>query len=225
MAGTTAGPTFRLVLILDAPTLAWEDARASLVAVLAAVPKGSTLLVDRDRPSMAGGSSDAARWRRLVAMREETARWGAPLAIGGRVDLALAVGADGVQLPERGLDAAVVRATFPSLWVGRSCHDRAGLDRAAAAGAHWATLSPVHAPFSKAPTGAPLGVRGFARAIAGLALPVVGLGGIDGAAAAALFDAGAAAVATLGGVLGRADAVDRACALLAGAPSGPLGPS
>lgn len=218
-------PEFRLVLILDAPTLAWEAARPSLEAVLAAVPKGSTLVVDRDRAPAAGGPRDEARWRRLVALRETTASFGAPLVVAGRADLALAVGAEGVQLPERGLGARTVREAFPSLWVGRSCHDRAGLERAAADGADWATLSPVRAPFSKAPSGPPLGISGFARTIHGLALPVAGLGGIDAAVAAELFAVGASAVATLGGVLGRPNAVERALALLGAGRPGRSGPS
>jgi len=203
------------MLVLDGPRFAWPDIRAELESVLLAVPKASTLVLDRDRPQAAGGPSDSARLARLVALREITAASGALLAVSGRVDLALAAGADGVQLPEQGLPAATVRAAFPGLRVGRSCHDRAGLERAAADGAHWATLSPIAHPFSKAPTGPPLGVDGFARAIAGLSLPVVALGGIDAPLAAALRAVGAAAVATLGGVLGHADAAARARALLA----------
>ncbi len=109
--------------------------------------------------------------------------------------------------------------------MGRSCHDRAGLERAATDGADWATLSPVRAPFSKAPSGPPLGVSGFARTIEGLLLPVVGLGGVDDAVAAELFAVGASAVATLGGVLGRPDAVERALALLRAGRARRAGPS
>lgn len=202
------------MLVLDAPTLPLDVARPSLEAVLAAVSPGSTAIWERDRAPGVGGSTDLARYRRLLDLREITRRHGAPLIVGGRVDLALAAGADGVQLKERGLDAALTRARWPGLWIGRSCHDRAGLERAQRGGADWATLSPVRAPFSKAASGPPLGVDGFAAAIIGLDLPVVGLGGVDGAVAKALSAVGARAVATLGGVLGRPDAVARARALL-----------
>lgn len=217
--GAHARPAFELILILDAPTAPWPAARADLEAALDAVPPGAALVLDRDvAPSAPGGVGDRARWRRLEALRALTATRGAPLGVTGRVDLAVAAGADAVQLPERGLPADVVTARFPGLWVGRSCHDRAGLLAAAAAGAHWATLSPVAAPWSKAPTGPLLGVAGFAAAIAGVGLPVYGLGGVDGALARALRAAGAAGVATLGGVLGRGEPAARARALIPSQP-------
>ena len=210
-----AAPGFELILILDGPTLPWAEARPSLEAVLSELPEGAILILDRDLAPDRGGPSDLARLARLAALRALTARRGAPLAVSARVDLALACGADGVQLPESGFPAALVRATWPQLWVGRSCHDRAGLEQAAADGARWATLSPVHPPFSKPPSGPPLGIDGFGRTIAGLSLPVFGLGGVDGPSAAALRARGAAGVATMAGVLGRTDAVARARALLA----------
>lgn len=207
--------SFQLILIVDGPTTPWPSARADLEAALAAVPRGAALVLDRDvGPGAPGGPSDRARLRRLAALRELTAAHGAPLGVTGRVDLALAAGAEAVQLPERGLPADAVRARFAGLWVGRSCHDRPGLLAAAAAGARWATLSPVAAPWSKAPTGPLLGVDGFAAATAGVDMPVYGLGGVDRALAEALRAVGAAGVATLGGVLGRPDPAARARALI-----------
>lgn len=205
-----------LLLIADAPTVGAEAALAAVEAVLARVPGRHVAVVDRDRDPARGGSSDRARLARLAALRAVTAAAGALLVVTGRADLAQAAGADGVQLPERGLPVAAVRAAFPRLRVGRSCHDRAGLLAAAAAGADWATLAPVRAPWSKkAPSGPPLGVDGFARAVAGAGLPVYALGGIGPDLVAALADAGASGVATIGAVFGQADPAGAAAALLA----------
>ncbi|MCA9513499.1 MAG: thiamine phosphate synthase, partial [Myxococcales bacterium] len=56
---------------------------------------------------------------------------------------------------------------------------------------------------------------GFARAVAGAGLPVYALGGIGPDLVAALADAGASGVATIGAVFGQADPAGAAAALLA----------
>jgi len=208
----------RLILIADGASPDAELLRTA-AAVLDAVGRDAMVL-DRDRPPSAGGPSDRVRLERLRALRELTRRAGAILAVTARVDLALAVGADGVQLPERGLAPADVRAISPALALGRSCHDREGLLAAARAGADWATLSPVRAPWSKpaafpphGPHG-PLGVDGFRAAVAGIELPVFALGGVGPDLVPALRAAGAHGVATIGGLVGQGDPGACARALL-----------
>lgn len=123
---------------------------------------------------------------------------GVPLIISARADLAAAVQAAGVQLPETGLDVAGAHAAFPSLAVGRSCHDRAGLLTAQRDGADSAWLAPIATPLSKPGTAPAMGVAGFAALIRGLRIPVFALGGVDPPLAAELVAAGAAGVAVIG---------------------------
>ncbi|MCB9786071.1 MAG: thiamine phosphate synthase [Deltaproteobacteria bacterium] len=189
-----------LVLVADAPTVGAARLVAQVAAILEAVPPGSVLVIERDGPASAPASDDAERFARLRALRELTAACGAALVVSARVDLALGAGADGVQLPEGGLDAATVRRHFPGLRVGRSCHDAGGLTRAALAGADWATLAPVWAPLSKTGEAPPLELAGFEALARGAALPVVALGGVRAERCAALRRAGAGAVASVGGV-------------------------
>jgi thiamine-phosphate pyrophosphorylase len=163
------------------------------------------MVIDRERPPAAGGSSDRRRLARLTKLRELTHRTGSTLVVNSRVDLALAANADGVQLPEKGLSAAIVRRTFPSLLVGRSCHDRLGLLEAASEGAHWALLSPVAAPLSKASDLPTLGIDGFAELQRECGLPTFALGGIQPSLIPQLLQAGARGVAVIGYVLGASD--------------------
>jgi thiamine-phosphate pyrophosphorylase len=197
-----------LCLLADRPTLG-EMLLPALSAVLGAVERGRVVVIER-------GESDARRrlahLARLIPLCRDH---DALVLVSRRVDLALTAGADGVHLPERALPPELVRATWPAFVIGRSCHDRAGLLAAAAAGADYALLSPVAPPHSKPAPAPPLGVAGFAAAVAGLALPVFGLGGVTPALAAGLRRAGAAGLATLGGVLGAADPARAATALLA----------
>ena len=62
-------------------------------------------------------------------------------------------------------------------WVGASCHDADELERAAAIGADFATLSPVRATASH-PNAKPLGWERFAQLVHEARLPVYALGGI-----------------------------------------------
>lgn len=85
--------------------------------------------------------------------------------------------------------------------VGRSCHDRDELDRAAADGCDYATLSPIFPSPSKPGYGPPLGPSALGHA----PLPVYALGGIDETRAASCLAAGAAGVAVMGAVMAAAD--------------------
>lgn len=194
-----------LLLIADA-----SHGRAvlrALEAVFAAVPPGRVRVIERwkDRDGPVG-----ARRSRLLEIARIVLSAGGLLSVSGRPDLAASLGAT-VHLPERGLPTAAVRGAFPGLRIGRSCHDRAGL---LASGADYALLSPIAAPHSKPLAGQALGVSGFRALVADLDLPVYALGGITPPLAAALREAGAAGVATLGGVLGAPDPGQAARALL-----------
>jgi thiamine-phosphate diphosphorylase len=84
--------------------------------------------------------------------------------------------------------------------VGRSCHSRRDLDRAAGEGCTYATLSPIFTTTSKPGYEPPLGVL----ALRDPPLPVYALGGIDPSNAQACIETGAAGVAVMGAVM-RAD--------------------
>ncbi|HYD64621.1 thiamine phosphate synthase [Azospirillum sp.] len=153
----------------------------------------------------------AALARTLVARARP---WDATVTVHGDPELARAAGAAGVHLPDGG-DATAVRALLgPRALIGVSAHDGAGLARAAAQGADYATLSPVFPSPSKPGYGPPLGLDGFARLAANAPLPVLALGGIDAGNAAAVRGAGAAGVAVMGALL-RADTAEATARLLA----------
>lgn len=197
----------RLLLILDAATLDRQDLRAAPVAatVLSACPPGAVTLVDRDNTA----TPDRARLARLRRLASIAVQYRAALVVGGRPDLAAALDTArvGVQLPESGLPAEVVRSAFPTLAIGRSCHDRRGLLEAAAAGADWATLAPVFMPIARKNqlSRPPHGEHGLRQALEGVVLPVFALGGVDVNTASSVEAAGAAGAACIGAVLGACD--------------------
>lgn len=121
--------------------------------------------------------------------------------VNDRLDVAILVGADGVHLPSAGIPVEDARRTLgPAKLVGRSCHARAEVEAARAAGADYATFSPIFDTPSKREYGPPLGVPALQDA-AGVGLPLVALGGVTAGNAPELRAAGAVGVAVLRGWL------------------------
>jgi len=154
----------------------------------AALAAGVTALWLRD-PAATGRALYEAAGGLLLRCR----RQGAALLVGDRVDVAMAVGADGVQLGARSVPAPAVRRWYGG-WMGVSCHGATELSEAQEAGADHVVLSPVFGVPEKGP---PLGTQGFARLARGVGVPVVALGGIDPGTAAEVRAAGAAGVAAI----------------------------
>ncbi|NPA32953.1 MAG: thiamine phosphate synthase [Aquificae bacterium] len=110
-------------------------------------------------------------------VRELTKRYGALLFINERVDVALAVRADGVHLPERSLPPSVVKRIAPSLLVGYSAHSLKSALFAQRQGADFITLSPIFKTTSH-PEAKPLGLEELSRVSRALEIPVYALGGV-----------------------------------------------
>jgi thiamine-phosphate pyrophosphorylase len=116
------------------------------------------------------------------------------LVVNGRLDVALAAGADGVHLPADGVPAAALRRRFgTAVLVGRSTHTVEEVERARDDGVDYVTFGPVFASPGK---GAPVGLDALARAAAA-GVPVFALGGVTLERLKDLAGAGAAGVAAI----------------------------
>jgi 8-oxo-dGTP diphosphatase len=102
---------------------------------------------------------------------------GGRVLVNGPVELADAIGADGLHLPGRALDAADRRPIGAGRLLAVSCHDAHDLARAEALGADFAVLSPV-LPTPSHPDAQPIGWDGFRDAVDAAAMPVYALGGM-----------------------------------------------
>lgn len=111
-------------------------------------------------------------------MREITSRNDALLFINDRIDIALAVDADGVHLPQSGFPAHVVRKVWKERFlIGVSTHSI----REAKEASEWAdfiTFSPIFYTTSKAQYGEPLGVEKLREVKQSVKCKVFALGGI-----------------------------------------------
>jgi thiamine-phosphate pyrophosphorylase len=149
-------------------------------------------------------ASGGRLWEMGVALRDAADRHRSRLVVNDRADVAVAIGADGVQAGARGMRAADARRVIGAArWLGVSIHSaeegRAALEGAPdflVAGTIWET--PSH-------PGRPGAGVGRIREIAALGVPVIAIGGVTAGRAAAARDAGAAGIAVLRGVWDAAD--------------------
>ncbi len=130
-----------LCLIADRPTFGATRLLAVLPDVLAVAGRRAIVIDRGDCGDDEGFTTRLAHLTQLLSLCAAPPP-GALLMVSARVDLALAAGADGVQLLSWACRPGSVRATFPRLLVGRSCHERAGLERSGGRGRDWALLSP-----------------------------------------------------------------------------------
>jgi len=144
-------------------------------------------------------------------LRDSTRRHGARLLINDRADVALAVGADGVQRAGTSLPVSALRAISPlGFLIGASVH---AVDEARAAesdGADFLLFGPVYATPSKRQYGPPQGLVALERVSSAVNTPVFGVGGVTPERVGEVTRAGAAGVAVIGAILGSerpADAV------------------
>jgi len=137
--------------------------------------------------------------RRLATLVEDMlalpGRANSRLLVNERLDVARALGADGLHLPADSLPVAAVRRWVGSSWiVGVSCHSAQEVERAAAGGADYVLLGPVFATPSK-PGAQSLGLSRLAEICGRFLIPVFALGGVDLGNAGDCVAAGARGVA------------------------------
>lgn len=119
-----------------------------------------------------------ALFRGAEAFRRLTAEAGALLIVDDRVDVALAVGADGVHLGQTDLPIAAARRIAPDLIVGASAHD---LDEALAAqdgGASYVNIGPIFATQTKDVPSGVVGPEMIGAIAPHLHIPFTCMGGI-----------------------------------------------
>jgi len=185
---------FSLCLVTDRSLVTGtleEAVEACLGAGLRAVQLREKDLAARDLLSMAR------------ALRESTRRHGAKLLINDRADVALAVGADGVQRAGTSLPVSALRSISPpGFLIGASVHSVAEALAAEPEGADFLLFGPVYDTPSKRQYGPPQGLAALERVASAVRLPVFAVGGVTPARVAEVMRAGASGVAVIAAILG-----------------------
>ena len=173
----------------------------SLDDVLAAVIEGGCRMVQlRDKESPSGRLLPLAE--RLLARAR---RAGVTFVVNDRVDLAVAVGADGVHLGQDDLPARLARPLLrPGMVLGVSTHDVAQAHAARDAGADYVAVGAMFATTTK-PDFQLVGPGLVRKLRPDIRVPLVGIGGITHDNVADVIRAGADGVAVISAVCGAPD--------------------
>ena len=150
--------------------------------------------------------SSAELYRLAIEMRRLTRDFAARLILNDRLDIALAVEADGVHLGVNSLPVAAARRVLgPDKIIGYSAHT---VDEALCAqteGADFVTFGPVYRTPSKVAYGEPCGVKKLEEAAALLEIPAIALGGISPANITEALSAGIHGIAVISAILTAVD--------------------
>jgi thiamine-phosphate pyrophosphorylase len=197
---------FRLYFVTDRQ----HTADRPLIEVVHAALDGGVRAVQLREKDLEGG----ALYQLAAQLRELTARYQARLLINDRVDVALAVEADGVHLGQTSFPVAVTRRLLgPGKLIGVSTHNPAEI--AAAVGADFVVFGPVYATPSKAAYGEPQGLTRLRQAIAQSPVPLLAIGGITAERIAEVLATGAHGIAVISALSAALDPAREASILLA----------
>jgi len=188
-------PDLRLYALVD-PEVAGGRALADLARLVAA--GAATLVQLRDKKRDTRAMIDAARAAH-AALRAA----GIPLLINDRVDVALAIGAEGVHVGQQDMRAEEARRLLgPAALIGLTISSIAEAEAAPLDAIDYAGVGGVYATGSKVDAKPPIGVAGLARIVEALRrrapdMPVCGISGITAANAANVIAAGADGVSVI----------------------------
>ncbi len=187
-------PRFDLYVITDT---ALPDGRSALEIARAALEGGADAVQLREK------SSPAFKLCRLASEIQPMARkFGALFVVNDRVDVALAIGADGVHVGQEDLPAREARRLLPRpVVLGVSAGTREEARKAEREGADYVGVGPIFATATKPDAGEAIGLERLAEIARSVAIPVVAIGGIDADSIARVFAAGASGAAVVSAVV------------------------
>lgn len=189
---------YTLYLVTDSDL---SRGRSLLDIVRASVDGGVTCVQVREKTV-----SSRVYLERLAPVRGLLRERGVPLFVNDRVDIALAVEADGVHLGQTDIPLSLAkRVAGDRLIIGISCETTQDAIEAEQGGADYVSVSPVFGTPTKADTAPPLGLDGVRAIRAAVRIPVVTIGGIHAANAADVIRAGADGICVVSAVVSAPD--------------------
>ncbi|MFH1859730.1 MAG: thiamine phosphate synthase [bacterium] len=138
-------------------------------------------------------------------LREITGSAGIGLIINDRVDIALAVGADGVHLGQDDMPIDAARSLMGNKIIGISTHSLAQAQQAVKNGADYIGIGPVYGTTTKHNAGKPLGCKIIHEICKTVSLPIVAIGGINQNNLDKVLKTGVQGIAVAGAILATDD--------------------
>ena len=169
MASNLKAP-FDLYLITDRAVIGDRD----LIEVVEEALKGGVKAVQLREKELNGKEF----FQLALRLRELTLKYNTQFLINERVDIALAVGADGVHLARTSMTVKDARGLLgKDKLIGVSCHSVEEVVDAEAEGADFVTIGPIYDTPSKREFGPPIGVE-ILKELSSCKIKVFALGGV-----------------------------------------------
>lgn len=188
---------YSIYLVTDEACL---HGRPLLECVEEALAAGVTLVQYRAKAADGG-----VLYAEACKLKELCDKYGVPLIINDRLDIALAVGAAGVHLGQDDLPCAVARRLLgEDFIIGVSAHNQAEAVQAVSEGADYLGCGAVFGTATKHDV-AKLGLENLRAIRKAVAVPMVGIGGITADNYAEVLATGANGAAIVSGILAQED--------------------
>jgi thiamine-phosphate pyrophosphorylase len=144
-------------------------------------------------------------YQKAVSLREVTARLGVPLIINNRVDIALAVRAEGVHIGQDDLPYEAARKILgPDKLIGVSCSNVIEAKEAEKLGADYIGVGAIFATNTKSDA-RPITPQGLKEIRGAVSIPIVAIGGINENNINLLKDTGFDGVAVVSAIVAQQD--------------------
>jgi thiamine-phosphate pyrophosphorylase len=190
--------SLRLCLVTDRGL---AGGRSVVDIALAAARGGATMVQLREKEATTRAFVEQAR-----ALKAALAPLGVLLAINDRLDVALAVDADGLHVGQDDMPVAEARRLMgPGKFVGLSITAVEQVLRSDAQAADYLGVGPIYLQRTKEDAAAPLGVEGLRRARSLTLKPIVAIGGLTPDNSALALAAGADGLAIVSAIVAAAD--------------------
>ncbi len=175
--------------------------RSTLEIVEAAVRGGATCVQLREKQCTTREFIEQARM-----VRDRLRQLNTPLIINDRLDVALAVEADGVHLGQSDMPLEFARSIVADkMLIGISAESLPDAIEAERGGADYLGVSPIYATPTKTDTAPSLGLEGLRQIRAAVNLPLVGIGGLNHKNAGQVIRSGADGVAVVSAIVAADD--------------------
>lgn len=173
--------------------------------ICAAIRGGATMVQYREKNASTRKMIDEARQLCDLCRTHNV-----PFIVNDRVDIALAVDADGVHVGQDDMPASLARRLIGAeKLLGVSAENEIQARAAIADGADYLGVGTVFTTATKADAGIPIGLEGVKKIAHLSQVPVVGIGGINAANAESVIRAGAEGISVISAIVNAED-VERA---------------
>ncbi|MFZ2125817.1 MAG: thiamine phosphate synthase [Candidatus Saccharimonadales bacterium] len=186
------------VYVLTNMKLAGESTISGVVKL--AIDGGATVIQYREKEASTGVMINEA-----LAIQAVTKAAGVPLIINDRIDVALAIDADGVHVGQSDMPAILARKLIgPNKILGVSARTPEQVASAIAGGADYLGIGDIFGTTTKKGT-VVIGLEKFKQLVELSSVPVVGIGGVTKDNATGVIESGADGIAVISAVFGKDD--------------------